>query len=217
MKIKVCGLKEPENIEGVLKSAPDMVGFILYRKSPRMVEEKKLSKWMDQNEALFGEIKRVGVFVDAKIDYVLNAVHDFKLDFVQLHGTESPEYCREIQDYWNFSSIRRAAFIKAFQVDESFDFSDTRAYEGLCTYFLFDTKSEARGGSGQKFDWAVLESYKGLTPFLLSGGIGPEDAGVIGKLTIPQLAGVDINSRFELEPGIKDLDVVETFIQKLRQ
>ncbi|MCB0654327.1 MAG: phosphoribosylanthranilate isomerase [Saprospiraceae bacterium] len=217
MKIKVCGLKEPENIKGVLKFAPDMVGFILYRKSPRMVEEKKLSKWMDQNEALFGEIKRVGVFVDAKIDYVLNAVHDFKLDFVQLHGTESPEYCREIQDYWNFSSIRRAEFIKAFQVEEAFDFSDTRAYEGLCTYFLFDTKSEVRGGSGHKFDWAVLERYKGLTPFLLSGGIGPEDVEAIGKLAIPQLAGVDINSRFELEPGIKDLNIVETFIQKLRK
>lgn len=216
MKIKICGLTQPENIKEILLQQPDMVGFIFYAKSPRMVDEKSLPQWIEENEALFGDIKRVGVFVDAKIDYVLNAVHDFKLDFIQLHGTESPEYCREIQDYWNFSSIRKAAFIKAFQVDEQFDFSAVQSYEGICSYFLFDTKSAQHGGSGKKFDWSILNNYKGVTPFLLSGGIGPDDAAAVKKLNIPQLAGIDINSRFESEPGVKEVAKVETFLKTLK-
>ncbi len=216
MKIKVCGLTEPKNIEVVLKSSPDMVGFIFYSKSPRMVKEGKLSKWINENIELFGDTKRVGVFVGAKIDYVLNAVHDFQLDYIQLHGTESPEYCREIQDYWNFSSIRKAEFIKAFQVHENFDFDTIRPYEGLCTYFLFDKKSEDMGGSGKKFDWSVLKGYSGLTPFLLSGGIGPDDASAIKKLNLPQMAGVDVNSRFESEPGVKKVEDVNRFIDEIR-
>jgi phosphoribosylanthranilate isomerase len=216
MKIKVCGLMEPKNIEGVLKFDPDMVGFIFYTKSPRMVNDKTLPGWIEDNIELFGGTKRVGVFVDAKIDYVLNAVHDYQLDYVQLHGTESPEYCKEIQDYWNFSSIRKAKFIKAFQVDEGFDFKATQAYENLCAYFLFDTKSDGHGGSGKKFDWSVLKEYSGMTPFLLSGGVGPEDAKGIKKLKLPQMAGVDINSRFESEPGVKKLGEVGKFIEALR-
>jgi phosphoribosylanthranilate isomerase len=216
MIIKVCGLKEPENIQEVLDAAPDMVGFIFYNKSPRMVEEEKLSGWIESNETLFGTIKRVGVFVDAKIDYVLNTVHDFQLDYIQLHGSESPEYCEEIQDYWNFSSIRKAAFIKAFPVDEAFDFSVTDGYENICSYYLFDTKTPRHGGSGRKFDWSVLENYQGQTPFLLSGGIGPEDAGPIRKLKLPQMAGVDINSRFETVPGMKNTKEVAAFISALR-
>jgi phosphoribosylanthranilate isomerase len=216
MIIKVCGLKEPDNIQHVLEAGPDMVGFIFFEKSPRKVDEEKLSQWIETNESLFGEIKRVGVFVDAKIDYVLNSIHDFQLDFIQLHGAESPEYCREIQDYWSFSSIRKAAFIKAFPVDEAFDFSMTDAYQGICSYYLFDTKTPQHGGAGKKFDWSVLENYKGKTPFLLSGGIGPEDAKAIAKLKLPMMTGVDINSRFESAPGMKNIKEVAAFISELR-
>ncbi|KAA3638031.1 MAG: phosphoribosylanthranilate isomerase [Bacteroidetes bacterium] len=216
MIIKVCGLKEPENIKKVLKTSPDLVGFIFYQKSPRMVNEKELSEWVEGNTALFGETKRVGVFVDAKIDYVLNAIHDFQLDYIQLHGTESPEYCREIMDYWNFSSIRKAEIIKAFPVDENFDFSLTDIYSGICSYYLFDTKTPKHGGSGEKFDWKILTEYLGDTPFLLSGGIAPEDAETIAKLQLSKMAGVDINSRFESAPGIKNVEEVAGFISKIK-
>ena len=215
MKVKVCGLTQPKNIEEVLSTSPDMVGFIFHKNSPRMVDEEKLPKWIEEHEDTFGEIKRVGIFVDAKIAYLLNAVHDFKLDYVQLHGTESPEYCREIQDYWNFSSIRKAKFIKAFPVDEDFDFSTTLAYENLCAYFLFDTKTSKPGGSGKKFNWKILKKYMGLSPFLLSGGIAPEDAAVIKKMNFPQMAGIDINSQFEKKPGVKDVKLVSTFMKDL--
>lgn len=217
MIIKVCGLKAPDNILKVLGAAPDLVGFIFFNKSPRMVNEEELSQWINENEARFGDIKRVGVFVDAKIDYVLNSVHDFQLDYIQLHGSESPEYCREIQDYWNFSTIRKAAFIKAFPVDESFDFAATQAYEDICSYFLFDTKTPKHGGSGRKFNWSVLENYHGNTPFLLSGGIAPEDAESIKGLQLEKMVGIDINSRFEVEPGLKDIKAVAGFIKSMKQ
>lgn len=216
MIIKVCGLKEPENIKKILKASPDLVGFIFYQKSPRMVNEQELSSWIEENVELFGETKRVGVFVDSKIDYVLNAIHDFQLDYIQLHGTESPEYCREIMDYWNFSSIRKAEIIKAFPVDENFDFSMTDIYSGICSYYLFDTKTPKHGGSGEKFDWKVLGQYSGDTPFLLSGGIAPEDAETLVKLKFSKMAGVDINSRFESAPGVKNAEEVADFISIIK-
>ena len=215
MKVKVCGLTQPKNIKEVIGTSPDMLGFIFHQDSPRMVDEEKLTKWIEENEESFGEIKRVGVFVDAKISYLLNAVHDFKLDYVQLHGTESPEYCREIQDYWDFSSIRKAKFIKAFSVDEDFDFSMTLAYENLCAYFLFDTKTPKHGGSGKKFNWKILKKYMGLSSFLLSGGISPDDAKAIKKMNFPQMAGIDINSQFEKKPGVKDVKLISTFMENL--
>ncbi len=217
MIIKVCGLKEPENIKAVLKASPDLVGFIFYQKSPRMVNEKELSAWIEENVELFGETKRVGVFVDAKIDYVLNVIHDFQLDYIQLHGTESPEYCREIMDYWNFSSIRKAEIIKAFPVGENFDFSMTDIYSGICSYYLFDTKTPKHGGSGEKFDWSVLEQYSGDTPFLLSGGIAPEDVETIANLKFSKMAGVDVNSRFESAPGVKKADEIADFISTIKK
>lgn len=215
MKVKVCGLTQPKNIEEIIATSPDMMGFIFHKSSPRMVDEKKLPKWIEEHEDAFGDIKRVGVFVDAKISYLLNAVHDFKLDYVQLHGTESPEYCLEIQDYWNFSSIRKAKFIKVFPMDEDFDFADTLRYENICSYFLFDTKTPKHGGSGKKFDWSIMDKYMGLTPFLLSGGISPDDAKAIKKMDFPQMAGIDINSQFESAPGVKDVKKVAAFMKAL--
>lgn len=214
MKIKVCGLRDPENIEALAQLPIDFMGFIFYRKSPRYVG-KGLENWLAANEAKLEGIKRVGVFVNAEIEEILNRVHDFELDYVQLHGNESPEYCREIKLLWEASSARRAQFIKAFPVDADFDFAETQTYEGICSLFLFDTKTPQHGGSGVSFDWNLLAKYKGNTPFLLSGGIDEDDSDAIKQLNFPQLYGVDVNSRFEVEPGIKNKEKVKQFISAL--
>lgn len=215
MKIKVCGLNDPANIEALAQLPIDFVGFIFYKKSPRNALDGKLEKWIAKNGNVLGKIKRVGVFVNAEVEEILNKVHDFELDYVQLHGEESPEYCREIQSFWAASTLRSARFIKAFPVDGNFDFARTQAYEGICSLFLFDTKTAQPGGSGVSFDWNLLEKYKGNTPFLLSGGIGEEDAAAIRGLNFPQLYGVDVNSRFEVKPGVKDVEMVKRLLEAL--
>lgn len=215
MKIKVCGLRDPANIEALLRVPIDMAGFVFYPQSPRFAESKTLRNWIDKNVRSFGFKQRVGVFANAEIEYVLNTVHDYHLDFVQLHGTESPEYCRELQAYWSIGSLRSARFIKAFSVDEGFDFEQTQEFEGLCPFFLFDTKSEKHGGSGKQFNWSLLDEYTGATPFLLSGGIDEDSADQIRQLRHPRLSGVDINSKFETKPGLKDVEKVERFVKAM--
>ncbi len=216
MKIKVCGMREPENIRGLAKLPVDMVGFIFYAKSPRYAGEK-VAKWLSKEGYLLEGKKRAGVFVNAEVEDVLNHVHDFELDFVQLHGNESPEYCLLLRDLWESTSMRKAKLIKAFGVDENFDFGEAAAFTPYCTYFLFDTRGRQFGGAGQQFDWKLLDRYQGVTPFLLSGGIGPESAHAILDLNHPQLYGVDINSRFEEAPGVKDLEKVSRFITDLKE
>lgn len=217
MKIKVCGLKEPENIRDIAQLPIDMIGFILFPGSPRFVGKKKgLPQWLEKHEDELEDIAKVGVFVNAEVDQILNAVHDYRLDFVQLHGDESPEYCRELQTYWTISSMRSARIIKAFRVDEEFNFSKTQPYERLCAYFLFDTKGKEYGGTGKRFDWSVLGKYMGITPYLLSGGIDETMAEEIRKLNFKQMEGVDINSRFEVEAGVKDVEKVKRFVRELK-
>ena len=215
MKVKVCGMREPDNIKELLQLPIDLIGFIFYPKSPRFVNEKKLQPWLNKNIELFGEVKRVGVFVNAEIEYILNRVHDYQLDYVQLHGNESPEYCRQVESYWEISSMRKATLIKAFHVNEDFDFNRVLAYETLCGYYIFDTLGPQYGGTGQTFDWTLLEKYRGLTPFLLSGGIGPDLAGMVKTLPYKQMAGVDVNSKFETEPGKKDIQQLASFLEEL--
>lgn len=204
-------MKSPENIQEVLALKPDFMGFILYPKSSRMVDIPTLSNWIGNNVEVFNDTKRVGVFVNAEIDYVLNNVHDLQLDYVQLHGSERPEYCQNLIDFWETTSMRKAKIIKAFPVDESFDFDLCTKYEPFCEYFLFDTKVPQHGGSGLKFDWTVLHQYKGMRPFLLAGGIGLDDAQAVREVDVPQMAGIDINSRFEIEPALKDIQLLEKF------
>lgn len=206
-------MKSPENIQDVLALKPDFMGFILYPKSSRMVDIPTLSNWIENNVEVFKDTKRVGVFVNAEIDYVLNNVHDLLLDYVQLHGTESPEYCKSLIDFWGATSMRSAKIIKAFPVDESFDFDVCARYEPFCEYFLFDTKVPQHGGSGLKFDWTVLHQYKGIRPFLLAGGIGSDDALAVREVDVPQMAGIDINSRFEIEPALKDNTLLKKFVK----
>ncbi|NRB61835.1 MAG: phosphoribosylanthranilate isomerase, partial [Saprospiraceae bacterium] len=145
------------------------------------------------------------------------AVHDYQLDYIQLHGDESPEYCAELVDLWSFSSVRSAKLIKAFPVDEYVNFRDTAPYEPYADHFIFDTKGAGYGGTGREFDWSLLQDYLGTKTFLLSGGIQPDSFDAIRQVNHPQLIGVDINSGFEEEPALKNPLAVELFIERLRK
>ncbi|WP_020567591.1 phosphoribosylanthranilate isomerase [Neolewinella persica] len=217
MKVKVCGLRDPENIVEVLGLGVDYVGFIFHNRSKRFVGKSELSKWLQKNKDQFNGTKKVGVFVNAEVDYILNMVHDYQLDYVQLHGNESPGYCRELKLLWSVSTLRKATLIKAFSVDADFSFDMTNTYADSCPLFIFDTGGQKdHGGTGVKWDWSKLSEYQGLTPFLLSGGIGPEDAAEVAKVNHPQFAGVDLNSRFEVEPGVKDVIKLKRFLVEVQ-
>ena len=205
MKLKICGLRQKENIHSILQLRPDFIGFIFYKKSKRYAGEILDKKFAEQIK----NVKKAGVFVDEKIDVVKSTVREFHLDAVQLHGNETPEYCRHLKN-------AGLEVIKVFSVGNTFDFSVTEKYADACHCFLFDTKGESPGGTGIPFDWDILQKYKGETPFFLSGGIGPDDAGKINAINHPKLYGADINSRFESEPGIKDWGKVAQFRQALR-
>ena len=209
-------MREPDNITALASLPVDMVGFIFYRKSARYIGDKLL-RWLEKQGKLLEGKKRVGVFVNAEVEEVLNAVHDYELDFVQLHGDESPEYCMLLRSISEATSMRKFSIIKAFQVVDGFDFSHLNAYSPHCAYFLFDTKGEGYGGTGKQFDWGMLQMYHGLTPFLLSGGIGPDSAAALRDFQHPQFYGVDINSRFETKPGQKDIGQIAAFIQELNK
>lgn len=202
MIFKVCGMRDPENIRQVERSGADWMGFIFYPGSPRYAA--KLPDYMPAH------ILRVGVFVDEKPENMLVRAAAFGLDYIQLHGSESPGYCRLLRD-------RGFRLVKAFQVETATDLSATDAYEGLCSYFLFDTKTPGHGGSGKPFDWTALDAYHGKTPFLLSGGIGPEHLQALKAFRHDRLAGYDLNSRFEQSPGIKDAEKLAQFIQDLKR
>jgi phosphoribosylanthranilate isomerase len=205
MKIKVCGMKYPENIKDVLKYTPDFMGFIFYEKSPRFVEGQLNPFLIHSNY----KVKTVGVFVNTPLKEVLETVKKHQLNFVQLHGNESIEYVIELSN----SKIK---IIKAFQINDEFDWESIREYSDYVNYFLFDTVTKSYGGSGQKFNWNQLEEYKGSTPFFLSGGISLNDIEEIQRLRIHQLHGIDVNSKFENEPGIKNVELVKEMIKKVQ-
>ena len=194
-------MTEANNIREVEQLSPSFMGFIFYPPSPRYCKEKP--------SYLPTTANRVGVFVDATKTEVLEKVGEFGLDFVQLHGKESPVFCQELQQ----AGIR---LIKAFAISEASDINQTQAYEGLCEYFLFDTKTPKKGGSGQQFDWSLIQQYQGHTPFLLSGGIGPESTEQLQAFQHPRLAGYDLNSRFETSPGIKDVNLLQRFFNSFQ-
>jgi Phosphoribosylanthranilate isomerase len=168
MKIKICGMKHPENIQNVAALQPDLMGFIFYPKSPRFAEPLDIATL----NALPKTIKKIGVFVNEDLENILTIASKYDLDGVQLHGTELVAMCKE---------LRKAGYLvlKAFPIAEAYNFKVTKAYEGVCDYFLFDTKTDAYGGSGLKFNWGMLDEYVGETPFLLSGGIAADDAEAI--------------------------------------
>ena len=197
--IKVCGMRDAENIGAVEALSIDMMGFIFWPKSSRYVSERPTY--------LPTKCKRVGVFVNEDIEQVKCTANDYALDLIQLHGNESPEYVGQ---------LRKWRIIKAFNIASAEDLEQTKAYEGIADYFLFDAKGKSVGGNGEKFDWSVLRSYHGDTPFLLSGGIGPEDVKSLKRWYHPKCVGFDINSRFETEPGIKNIEKLTAFISTIQ-
>lgn len=204
MKIKVCGMREAENISELIKLEPDYMGFIFYKKSKRFVTSFPKVE-------IPSKIKKVGVFVNEAIDEVIEIVEKHQLEAVQLHGDESPEYCEELK----VLLIRDVEILKAFSVDDAFNFSNTEAYQKVCDYFLFDTKGKDYGGNGVKFNWQILQNYKGEVPFLLSGGISKIDVDDILKISHKDFAGIDINSGFEIEPALKNIEEIKEFKQNL--
>lgn len=198
-------MREPENIRQVAALCINWMGFIFYNKSPRSI----LNRDLRIEDKGLGGIKKVGVFVNATIEEMLETAAYHQLDYLQLHGNESPEDCYTLQK-------RGYALIKAFSVETEQDFTQTSAYEGRVDYFLFDTKCNSYGGSGKQFNWSVLAAYKGETPFLLSGGINPDSVGPIKNFTHPRFIGIDLNSGFETEPGLKDVEKIKSFIQEVR-
>jgi phosphoribosylanthranilate isomerase len=206
MKIKVCGMTDRDNVNAIVAARPDYLGFIFYENSPRSVDEAVIH---DTIQSVPDEIDKVGVFVNEEIDKVLDIYRSYDLDYVQLHGDETEEYCAELKD-------EGAQIIKAFRIGTNFRFNRIFNYIPFIDLFLFDTKGDKRGGTGKKFDWKLLEGYAGDLPFLLSGGIAMSDIDAILKLGHPKLNGVDINSRFESAPGVKDVTSVLQFITKLR-
>lgn len=209
MLIKVCGMREPENISQVAETEIDWMGFIFYARSPRFVGDIS-SDGMNAGRAVHEPPVRVGVFVDATLEYMMEMGNKYALGYLQLHGNESPDTCYALQK-------RGYAVIKAFSIADEDDLKQTVDYEGRADYFLFDTKCSGYGGSGKQFDWSVLTAYTGQTPFLLSGGINPDSVEVIRNFHHPKLAGLDLNSGFEITPGIKDTEKLKTFIDKIKK
>ena len=200
MIIKVCGMRSAENIREVEALGIDMMGFIFWPKSSRYVSKRPA--YLPQ------KCKRVGVFVNEDIENIMKIADDYALDFIQLHGHESIEEVKKLKD---------RKIIKAFNIATKEDLDATTPYANLVDFFLFDTKGPSVGGNGEKFDWSILNAYNGDMPFLLSGGIGPEDAERIKSFNHPKCIGIDLNSRFEIEPGIKDIVKLKTFLNYGKQ
>ncbi|MBQ9533858.1 MAG: phosphoribosylanthranilate isomerase [Prevotella sp.] len=202
-------MRDADNIRAVEALCIDWMGFIFWPKSSRYVSERPAY--------LPTKCKRVGVFVDASIDDIRQHVADYALDIVQLHGHESPAFIRQFQRSFvdcGFAAVPR--LIKAFNIATTEDLEITKPYEGIVDYFLFDTKGPSVGGNGQQFDWTVLADYVGESPFLLSGGIGPDDAERIRAFHHPKCIGIDLNSRFETAPALKDINKLKEFIKEIR-
>lgn len=202
MKLKVCGMKIPSNIEQVSELRPDYMGFIFYKKSPRY--------FTGEIPRIFKSIKKVGVFVNADIEEVLVKIKNHDLQYIQLHGDESVEYCNKLNLHLNEESI-----IKVFSIDEDFDFRSIEPFEDCCEYYLFDTKGKLPGGNGYAFNWKILESYPSIKPYFLSGGIGldsTEELNIfINSSASKYCEVIDVNSKFEVEPGFKDLADLNEF------
>ena len=198
-------MREADNIRQVEALGIDWLGFIFWPKSSRFVHERPTY--------LPANAKRVGVFVDADIEVVRETAAAYCLDIIQLHGKESPSYIKQLR---SLCSDHVAVIVKAFNIATPEDLIQTEPYEGITDYFLFDTKAKMVGGNGTQFDWTVLNDYQGNTPFILSGGIGPDDAEKVKAFHHPMLAGIDLNSRFETVPAHKDVNLLRTFIETIK-
>lgn len=195
VKLKICGMKH--NIAEVASLQPDYMGFIFYEKSPR--------NFTATPPNLSTSIKRVGVFVDATLEDISEKIKTFNLDVVQLHGDETPELCQALSGVETW---------KVFSIKDSFDFSHLAPYEAVVDKFLFDTKGKEKGGNGYAFNWSVLEGYCFTKPFILSGGIGLAEIARVQQILKTELPiyAIDVNSKFEQAPGLKDINQLTKFM-----
>jgi len=202
-------MREAANIREIEALGIEWLGLIFWPKSSRYVSERP--DYLPRN------VKRVGVFVDEAPEKIVSISRLYGLDYIQLHGHESISDINRLRQVIadQGSATIPPQLIKAFSIATDSDLEQTKAYEGHVDYFLFDTKGPSVGGNGIQFDWEVLNAYHGHTPFLLSGGIGPDDAERIQAFHHPQCIGIDLNSRFEISPGLKDINKLKTFIQSL--
>lgn len=210
MIVKVCGMRQPDNIDAVAAAGIDMMGFIFYRKSPRYVD--RLDSAVVKGLKARG-IEPVALFVDECIDVVISILRRYGFTTVQLHGSESSVYCDELRR-------QGCKVLKAISISEESDIAGATVYDGHADMLVVDTKSSGKGGSGKKFDWQLLEKGAFSTPYLLSGGVAPEDAEAVAthyRASAGRMAGVDINSRFEIAPAMKSQSLISQFISELTQ
>jgi phosphoribosylanthranilate isomerase len=204
MKIKICGLREPENIKAVAALSPDYMGFIFYDLTPRFVGDVQ----EDVLGLLPGSINKTAVFVNESVEVINKLIDTYKFNAIQLHGNESPDFSNSFRD--------RVTVIKAFGLTGDFDFEQLNDYANKVDYFLFDTKTKLHGGSGETFDWSILDNYKSGIPFFLSGGLSLDNLHEVSNIDHPQFYGVDLNSRFEISPGLKDIEKLKKAFNMLK-
>jgi phosphoribosylanthranilate isomerase len=205
MKLKICGMKYPDNILEVGSLLPDYLGFIFWEKSARYFD--------GTIPTLPQSIKKIGVFVNASKEEIVAQVLKHDLQAVQLHGHESIAFCKELKN----TLADTIEIIKVFSVDDTFDFNQIEPFETVCDYFLFDTKGKLPGGNGTAFDWKVLEQYPSQKPFFLSGGIGLDEIDLVKQILKTDLPifAIDVNSKFEIEAGLKNKEKLDRFKQKI--
>lgn len=207
MKLKVCGLKYATNVAALAALQPDYMGFIFYPKSKRYVGEDLSIKTL---ETIPPEIEKVAVFVNENLENIIRICNKYGFKTLQLHGDETPDFAEKLSNLGY-------TIIKAFSVDKNFDFKNTLPYRTFCSYFLFDTKGVGYGGTGHQFEWNLLLNYDQITPYFLSGGIDIGNVEDIKKMTNFNIHAIDINSRFEIEPGLKDVEKVKLFNHNISQ
>jgi phosphoribosylanthranilate isomerase len=202
-QLKICGLKDPDNIKEVVRLRPDYMGFIFYDRSPRFIDalDPEVLKQIPK------AIKRTGVFVNKDYDQIMQMIDKYSLDAVQLHGDESLELVQRLKQ----SDL---TVIKVFRIGTELP-EQIHQFEGEVDLFLFDTQVKQYGGSGKHFDWKLLQDYPFSTPYLLSGGIALEDIDELKKKNLPGMIGIDVNSKFEVEPGLKNIKLLEDLKQQL--
>jgi len=219
VRIKVCGMKYTENISDIARLQPDYLGFIFYEKS---------SRYFNGTIPELPGVKKVGVFVNATVEEIIKKVEKHSLDLVQLHGEESPEFCEELKSQLlkvdrdkNLEIPAYAGILKVFSIKDHFNFEELKPYESVCDYFLFDTKGKLPGGNGFTFNWEVLKDYPSTKPYFLSGGIGLDEVDNVTKFLRRQESqychAIDVNSKFEIEPGLKDLEKLTKFKQMINK
>jgi phosphoribosylanthranilate isomerase len=205
MKLKVCGMRDVENIKALIELKPDFIGFIFYDKSPRFIGNDADVELIN---SIPRDIKKVGVFVNATVDFILQNVRKYGLNYVQLHGNEMPDFCRNLR-------LKGVNIIKAFRVDNDFVFGQVNNYKPHVDFFLFVAKGDGYGGNGVAFDWNILKKYDNQKPYFLAGGVSLDNLDVLETI-IPQPYAMDVNSKFEVEPALKDIEKLEDLFDKIR-